>query len=157
MRNFNRFAAGVGLAAGAIIGPGAGGEYLPFPEASVAHAFDDNKVQPGEKLCFSVEGNPGDVAVVNLTPVRAEGPGYGLLHSSDVGASLASNVNYKPGTVDPNVAMAPIGVDGKVCYTNSNTGGMNRVDLVADHLGTIAGSVFTFAQPNGEPLRRVDT
>ena len=61
-------------------------------------------------LAIAVAGATGDVAVVNLTPVSATGPGNGLLVSSDVAAApVASNVNYAPGTVDPNVAMAPIG------------------------------------------------
>ena len=81
-----------------------------------------------------MSGSPGDAAVVNLTPVEADNGGYGLLVSSDVPAPVASNVNYTPGTIDPNVAVAPIGSDGQVCYVNSSPA---SVHLVADHLGTI--------------------
>jgi len=102
-----------------------------------------------------VTGAPGDVAVVNLTPVLAEGPGNGLLVSSDITSPpVASNVNFGPGSVDPNVAFAPIGSDGQVCFVNSMH---TRVDLVADHLGTIAIESFTPANPDATPKRTVDT
>jgi hypothetical protein len=112
-------------------------------------------LSPGARICFGVTGRPGDVAVVNLTPVQAAGPGFGLLVSSDIGnPPVASNVNFTPGSIDPNVAFAPIGADGKVCYINSV---QSQVDLVADHLGTIASGSFTNANPDGSPRRTVDT
>src|SRR5690606_25360244 len=64
------------------------------------------------------------------------------------------NVNFAPGTVDPNVALAVIGVDGKVCYVNS---ALSAVHLVADHLGTIDGDAYTPATATGAPDRKVDT
>ncbi len=112
-------------------------------------------VTPGGRVCFEVAGARGDVAVVNLTPVLATGPGSGLLVSSDIAQPpVASNVNFGPGSVDPNVAFAPIGADGRVCYVNSNN---SQVDLIADHLGTIAIESFTPAQPDATPKRTVDT
>ena len=113
------------------------------------------RLAAGARRCFPVAGSPGDVALVNLTPVQAHGRGYGLLVSSDVtGAPVASNVNFAPGSVDPNVAFAPIGSDGQVCYHNSMH---SEVDLVADHLGTIASESFTPANPDAAPQRTVDT
>ena len=110
---------------------------------------------PGARVCFDVAGAPGDVAVVNLTPVLAQGPGNGLLVSSDIAQPpVASNVNFGPGSVDPNVAFAPIGSDGQVCFVNSMH---SQVDLVADHLGTIAIESFTPANPDATPERTVDT
>ena len=112
------------------------------------------RVPPGGRLCFAVSGSPGDAAVVNLTPVEADNGGYGLLVSSDVPAPVASNVNYAPGTIDPNVAVAPIGSDGQVCFVNSP---LASVHLVADHLGTIRTSAYVPAVPSGAPDRKVDT
>ncbi len=67
--------------------------------------------------------------------------------SSDVtGVPLASNVNFGVGTFDPNVAAAPIGADGQVCYLNSNN---TSTHLVADHLGTIDAAVFQKATKSG--------
>jgi len=111
-------------------------------------------IGPDERRCFAVSGDPGDVAIVNLTPVRASARGYALLVASDVSAPAdASNVNYAPGTVDPNVALAPIGADGQVCFENRGA----SVDLVADHLGTVDASVVTPATASGVPLRSLDT
>ena len=113
------------------------------------------KIAVGGRLCFDVAGSPGDAAVVNLTPVQPERKGNGLLVSSDVTTPPnASNVNYAPGVVDPNVAIAPIGADGKVCYVNSE---LAAVHLVADHLGSIDADAYTPATSTGAPDRRVDT
>ena len=118
-------------------------------------AVGEGPLVPQERLCFAVAGAPGDVAVVNLTPVLAKGPGNGLLVSSDIAdPPVASNVNFGPGSVDPNVAFAPIGSDGRVCFVNSDH---SVVDLVADHLGTIAIESFTPANPDATPQRSVDT
>ena len=118
-------------------------------------ATHDEPVHPSGRLCFGVAGLPGDVALVNLTPVQASGLGHGQLVSSDVVVPPeASNVNFGPGTVDPNVAAAPIGVDGEVCYLNSVH---SDVDVIADHLGTIDGDAFTFATKTGAPDRKIDT
>ena len=67
---------------------------------------------------------------------------------------MSANVNFEPGRVDPNVAVARIGVDGQVCFVNSFHG---SVHLVADHLGTIAGSSYTPASVSGAAVRKVDT
>jgi hypothetical protein len=115
----------------------------------------DGMVGPSSRLCFTVAGSPGDAALVNLTPVLATGFGDGQLISSDVATPpAASNVNFGPGTVDPNVAVAKIGADGKVCFANSKH---SSVHLVADHLGTIPGASYAPATASGAPDRKVDT
>jgi hypothetical protein len=102
-----------------------------------------------------VTGSVGDAAIVNLTPVLESAPGNGQLVSSDVSnPPVASNVNFRPAVVDPNVAVARIGSDGQVCFVNSR---LSSVHLVADHLGIIAASAYTPAQTNGAPDRKVDT
>ena len=91
-------------------------------------------------------GSPGDAAVVNLTPVGATGYGFGVLVSSDVSdVPTASNVNYVPGSTDPNVAMVPIGADGRVCFENAS---VRLVDLVADQLGTVAANSLPACDPS---------
>lgn len=151
------------------MGSVSGRDYLPATTDGeprrVVDTRTSRKLAPGERLCFAVSGEPGDGAIVNLTPVRATGPGHGVLISSDVAtAPTASNVNYAPGTVDPNLAIAPIGRDGQVCFANAP---LASVDLVADHLGTIArlrnpgtietAGTYTPATPSGAPLRLIDT
>lgn len=126
-----------------------------LPVLSTGSVSADAKIGPGERRCFTVEGEPGDAAVVNLTPVNADGAGNGKLVSSDVAdPAESSNVNFRPGSADPNVAIALIGQDGKVCYINSDH---TSVHLVADHLGTIAGDAYEPALPTGEPERMTDT
>ncbi len=120
-----------------------------------AAASADEIIGTSGRHCFEVAGSPGDAAVVNLTPVLALGSGNGLLVSSDVTTPpVAANVNYKIGTVDPNVAIAPIGADGKVCYVNAR---QTSVHLVADHLGTIAATAYQTATASGAPKRVTDT
>ena len=138
-----------------------GASYVPAVQSGAPDRKVDTRIglgggriPPSGRLCFAVSGSPGDAAVVNLTPVVADGPGFGLLISSDVPAPIASNVNFNIGTVDPNVAVAPIGSDGKVCFANS---ALSSVDLVADHLGTIRANAYVPAIPSGEPARKVDT
>ncbi|HWL42932.1 MAG TPA: heparinase II/III family protein [Ilumatobacter sp.] len=112
-------------------------------------------ITPGARRCFPVTGNPGDAAIINLTPVLAQHPGHGQLLSSDVtDTPTASNVNYDTGTIDPNIAIAPIGTDGHVCYQNAN---LTSVHLVADHLGTIPTDAYQPATPNAAPQRVLDT
>ena len=113
-------------------------------------------IQPSGQLCFDIDAAPGDAAIVNLTPVSATGYGFGQLISSNVknNPPNASNTNFNTGTIDPNVAITPIGTDGQVCYQNSPD---SAVDLIADHLGTINATAYTPATPTGAPDRRVDT
>ncbi len=112
-------------------------------------------VQPGTRRCFEVAGDPGDAAIVNLTPVEAGDAGNGLLVSSDLTRPpVAANVNYAAGSVDPNVAIAPIGADGQVCFQNA---WRTDVQVVADHLGTIDAASYQPATAGGAPERVLDT
>jgi hypothetical protein len=106
---------------------------------------------PSERRCMTTVGDPGDMAVVNLTPVNADLPGNGVLVSSDASTPIASNVNFGPGTIDPNVGIARIGADGRVCFANS---GHSTVDLVADQILTIDADAVSFG---GTPTRVLDT
>src|SRR6056297_675279 len=128
----------------------------PNGRVDTRNGNNGQRLTPAGQLCFSVNGTPGDAAIINLTPVQASGSGNGQLISSNVKTNppTASNTNFNLGTVDPNVAITPIGNDGQVCYQNSIH---SSVDLVADHLGTIAADAYTPATPTGAPNRRVDT
>lgn len=127
----------------------------PVRKADTRIGLGGGRLAPGARICFGVAGAPGDAALVNLTPVDADGPGDGLLTSSDVAEPpVASNVNFGIGTVDPNLAIAPIGPDGQVCFHNSIHA---SVDLIADHLGTIEASAYRPARASGAPARVVDT
>ena len=129
-----------------------------FIGAHKASASESDKLNPGESLCVPVVGTPNDLAVVNITPVNAEGGGYGAIRSSDAPsnnsiAKPVSNVNFAKGTLDPNVGAAPIGSDGKICFDNSFH---TRVDVVLDELFTIDAAAVERPAPSGA-LRVADT
>ena len=144
------------------LGTVAGAAYAPATSTGAPERKVDTRegggapIVPGGQLCFSANGSPGDAAIVNLTPVQATGNGNGLLISSDVkdDPPTAANVNFRSGSVDPNVAVATIGADGQVCFQNSIHA---SVHLIADHLGTVAGAAYAPATSTGAPERKVDT
>lgn len=112
------------------------------------------RVPASGSRCFGVDGNPGDAAIVNLTPVEPTAPGHGVLTARASDAPVASSVNYRPGAVDPNLVIAPIGPDRRVCFHASVHA---SVHLVADQLGAVASAHFTPADPSGIPIRLTDT
>jgi hypothetical protein len=116
-------------------------------------------VVPGAAVCAEAVGNPGDVAVVNGTPVEATAAGFMAVRASDapsnntLGANAVSNWNFAPGSVDPNVAFAEIGPDGMICIDNSNHA---TVQMVLDQAGYLPAGAFTPASASGA-ARIVDT
>lgn len=137
------------LAAGLIVVGAAAGAGLASSAASSGPGVPD-RIGPSGVRCMDVTGDPGDLVVVNLTPVRASGLGYGWLSSSGDEAAGVSNVNYRVGSIDPNVAVATIGADGQVCFHN---GPLASVHLVADQLATVSADVISAATPQ----RLIDT
>lgn len=119
----------------------------------------DGKGQTGQRVragtVASVQvagrGIPNDAmsVVLNVTAVRPSAAGYLTVFPCGIPTPNASNINYRPGDVIPGVALAKIGVDGRVCiFTSADT------DLVVD-----MGSYV----PNGgtptaiDPVRAMDT
>jgi hypothetical protein len=116
-------------------------------------------VAPGGSVCPGAVGDPGAVAVLNLTPVEATAAGFGAVRASDapsnnsLGAAAVSNVNFRPGSVDPNVALVSIGADQRVCFDNSPHA---AIHLVADQMGVMQASAYEPAAATGAK-RLVDT
>jgi hypothetical protein len=116
-------------------------------------------IGPAGSVCPGAIGSPGDVAVMNLTPVSATAAGFGALRSSgapsnnSLGEHAVSNVNFRVGSVDPNVALAAIGPDGRVCFDNSQH---SMLHLVGDQMGVLPASVYEPAAATGA-ARIVDT
>ncbi len=76
-----------------------------------------------------VDDDAGAV-VLNLTVVDPQGPGYVTAFPCGSDRPTASNLNYPAGRTIGNVAVAKVGVDGKVCiFTKTAT------HIVADVLG----------------------
>jgi hypothetical protein len=126
---------------------------------AIASVSTGTPVAPGASVCPGAAGGPGDVAVLNLTPVEATGHGFGAVRASDapsnnsLGAQAVSNVNFRPGSVDPNVAFASIGTDRRVCFDNSPHA---TIHLVADQMGVMPASAYEPAATTGA-TRLVDT
>jgi hypothetical protein len=134
-----------------------GGTYTatdaPFRRVDTRVGLGGGRLSPRETRCFGVDGMPGDMVFVNLTPVHASAPGFGLLTAEGNASSRpASNVNFGPGSVDPNVAAAQISIDRKVCFVNSEHA---SIDLIADQLFTLEAEYVTVMLPT--PDRRLDT
>jgi subtilisin family serine protease len=59
-------------------------------------------------------------AILNVTAVEAQAPGYLTVFPCDTAIPDASNVNYATGETIPNAVFAKLGADGRVCiYTYS--------------------------------------
>lgn len=93
-----------------------------------------------QSVCASVEQlRPGDLAVVNVTPIRATGRGYGSLRSSDDvpiprrgESDRFSSVNFAADAPpNPNLAVATVGADGAICYDAAISTHHLALDLVA--------------------------
>ncbi|MCU1549298.1 MAG: hypothetical protein JWO29_2249 [Arthrobacter sp.] len=97
-------------------------------------------VGPGGSVTFQVaglNGVPADASavVMNITvtgpsPAGSTSFGYITAHASGTAKPNASNVNYAEGQTVPNLAVVPLGADGKA--TLSNTSAFGSVNLVAD-------------------------
>lgn len=123
-----------------------------LPTADSAERLLDTRVagsplgSNARRRVTTVGTSPGDWVVVNATPVLATTPGFGTGHSSDDDAGATSNVNFGPGTIDPNIAIAKVGSDSKVSFTNSDHG---SVHLVLDQLVNADAAAFSRATGDG--------
>ncbi|MEO5779104.1 MAG: sialate O-acetylesterase [Arthrobacter oryzae] len=121
---------------------GAGSTPAGYPGQTVAvpatrildTRLSSGRVPGGGSVTFKVagvNGLPVDIAAVaiNLTVTEAASFGFITAHASGTGKPNASNVNYAAGQTVPNLAVVPVGADGKVILSNTSTG---SVQLVAD-------------------------
>ena len=70
----------------------------PVRQVDTRVGLGGSRLAPNETRCFAVEGTPGDVVFVNLTPVLASAPGFGVLRSSPPSTPTpGSSVNFGPG------------------------------------------------------------
>lgn len=92
------------------------------------------RVAGGRSISFQVaglHGVPTDVSavVVNITVTEPTSSGFITAHASRTAKPEASNVNYAPGQTVPNLAVVPVGRDGKVTLSNTSAGSTH---LIAD-------------------------
>ncbi len=94
--------------------------------------------------------------ILNVTAVTPTGPGFLSVYPSGGAVPNASNLNFTPGQVVPNLVVAKVGAGGKVSIKNSSPG---VTHVVADVAGFFADG--TVAEPGGltavSPSRLLDT
>lgn len=129
---------------------------LPTPDGAVRIAdtrigLGGARLRRAETRCLAIDGgDPGEFAAINTTPVGAVTSGNAALHVSGSEPPAIANVNFRPGSIDPNLAIARIGPDGSVCITNSPHG---PVDVVLDLFAI--GETGTFL--DGDAVRLADS
>jgi cyclophilin family peptidyl-prolyl cis-trans isomerase len=95
----------------------------------------------------SSTGVPSMISAValNVTVVSPDSAGFLTVYPCDILRPFTSNVNFKSGKIVANGVVAPISIEGKVCFFSSA-----QTDLVVDLTGwfdTATGSSFTAAAP----------
>jgi hypothetical protein len=100
--------------------------------------FAGSKPAPGATLELPVTGTNGvpteaNAVVLNITGTGATSAGYVTVWPCGQSRPNASNINLDTGGTRPNLVVAKVGTDGKVCiFTERGT------DLIADLSGWIA-------------------
>jgi len=74
--------------------------------------------------------------MVNLTAVNPTADGFATAWPSGTALPTASNLNFVHSRTVANLAVVPVGADGKIMLFNGSPG---PVDLLADVVGYIAG------------------
>jgi len=93
----------------------------------------------GESLTVPLEAT---AVALNVTVVNPSLSGYVTVWPCGVDRPVASNVNFVAGDIVPNGVIAPIGVDGKVCFF-----AFSATDLVVDVAGWFVGDSFVGSTP----------
>lgn len=141
--------------------PALPGAYKSMAPSRFLDTRASDEVGPGESISFQAGGAGGVPAdakaiVMNLTVTEPSSFGYVTAYPAGSDKPNASNLNYAKDETVPNLAVVPVGADGKVTLTNSSSG---TVQLIADISGYfLAGT----AEDNGAfeqlaPTRFLDT
>jgi hypothetical protein len=101
------------------------------------------KIAANGYLSLQIDGAGGIPAtgvtavILNVTVTNTAGTGYVTAYPAGGTLPTASTVNFVAGQTVPNLAVVPVGADGKVEFHNSSTG---VTDLVADVFGYFSTS-----------------
>lgn len=112
-----------------------------------------DSVLANSRVCSRAPAAQNSSAIVNVTPVRADGVGFVTAHGADDGPGDTSSANYRIGSIDPNVAVATLGISRNVCVTNGPTA---STQVVVDLILLAPEGVFTQPSRAGA-VRLVDT
>jgi hypothetical protein len=121
----------------------AGGQFVPLVPARILDTRQGNgapvgPLGPNSSLDLQVTGRGGVPAadqvaavVMNLTATNTTAPGYLTAWPTGQPKQQTSNLNFAPGENVPNLAVVPIGTDGKVSIYNFD----GSTDVIADVVG----------------------
>jgi len=99
----------------------------------------------------NVPASGATAVVLNVTAVTTSAGSYLTVYPSDVGTPLASNLNFGPGQIIPNLVVVKVGSDGNVDVYNAQ----GDVDVIFDVVGWYGSTGSTY-QPL-PPQRLLDT
>ena len=119
-------------------------------------------VASGGVVTLQVEGRGGVPATgvssvaLNVTVAGSSGAGYVTAYPDGTARPTASNLNFVPGQVVPNLVVVPVGADGMVDLYNGATG---ATQLIADVAGFSVSGTPTSPGAFGSlaPTRLLDT
>ncbi|MCA4133049.1 carboxypeptidase regulatory-like domain-containing protein [Arthrobacter sp. M4] len=123
--------------------PSLPGLAVSIPPTRFLDTRNTAKVGPGGSVSFTIAGANGvpadaSAVVMNITVTEPSSFGFVTAHASGTPKPNASNLNYATGQTVPNLAVVPIGADGKVTLSNTSSG---SVQLIADVAAYYRGGV----------------
>ena len=168
VRVFNGSAGGgvqvIGDVAGYFSGgvPGVAGSFHPLSIQRVSDTRSGPgaaQVQPGASKAIQVTGLAGvptagvGAVVVNMTATRARKSGYLTVTADGAARPPVSNLNFAAGEAVANLAVVPVGADGRIDVFD---GGGGSVDVITDVLGYyLAGNATALGAFHSVTQRRV--
>lgn len=119
------------------------------------------RVAAGKSVSFrvaGVRGVPADASavVVNLTVTSPTSNGYITAHASGTDNPSTSNLNYEAGQTVSNLAIVPLGADGRLTLTNTSSGSAHLIVGVSAYFHEgVPSAPGTFSSV--APTRLLDT
>ena len=134
---------------GAYVAGDGGARFTPTTPARLVDTRAGGRLAAGDVVTVAVPTG-ASAATVNLTATGAAGAGFLTAYRCDQPRPLTSNVNYGTGQTVANLAVVPVGADGRLCvYASAAT------DVIVDLLGTAGAAGLRYQA--AAPVRLLDT
>ncbi|MCU1688269.1 MAG: hypothetical protein JWN20_197 [Jatrophihabitantaceae bacterium] len=128
--------------------PDEAGTLVALPPARVLDTRTGAPLGPGGDLALPIAGLVGRASsvVLNLTATDPSSDGYVTAWAGGTARPLASNLNFAPGRIVPNLVIVPVGADGTVLLHNGSGG---TVHLIADVFGYVRAAPLVVSVQSG--------
>ena len=144
--------------------PSAAGSFVPLTPVRILDTRSGAPVPAGGVVHLGVTGSNGlpysgvSAVVVNLTVADPQSGGFLTAYPDGTAVPLVSNINFLGGQTVPNLAVIPVGADGRIALRN-NTGNNASANLIADLTGYFVGGAPATPGAFGTitPTRLLDT